>query len=106
MTLKQPFKGSDRTTVNINGKGIKLIQQMLENTQIGGEVVDVGDSLDDYFADAQAGDHDLSHDQLALLLSMIKANRFYKKVRKDARVMADAIQAGVKSFYHEEEEED
>lgn len=96
------FKGTDETAIELTQAGIDLIKSMLSNTQIGGPVIDVGDSLDDHFGAATPGKHALSHDQLTLLMEIIRANKFDKRVRKDAAVMTKSINAGVQSFYKED----
>lgn len=102
MGLKPPFKGSDKTAVTFTGAGIDLIKSILDNTSVGGNVIDVGAALDAHFAEPQPGPaHELSHDELALMLEMIRANKFDKRVRADAAVLAKTINTAVESFYKE-----
>ena len=96
------FKGTDTTTIDLDAECVKIIDTLLEQTTVAGKAVEVGASLDVYFAAAKAGRQALSHDQLALLQELLTLATFTRAARPVAARAMKAIVAGVKSFYKPE----
>lgn len=99
-TLNPPFKGTDKTTVHLDADGIALCAERLAEVTLSGEVADVANDLDEFFDSAPVpGDHELSHDQIALLFTIMKAGLYAKSARKAARVLLDEFERAQRSFY-------
>ena len=100
--MAKSFKGTDRTKINLDADCVKLVDTLLEQTTVAGKAVEVGDALDKHFAQAQAGQQSLSHDELALLQELLTLATFTRAARPVAARAKKAIVAGVKSFYKPE----
>lgn len=98
--LKEPFKGTDTTKVHFEADGITLCSARLSEVTLSGEVADVADDVDTFFdGDPAPGEHELSHDQIALLFTVMKAGLYAKSARKSARVLLDELERAQRSFY-------
>jgi len=97
--MKPAFNGTDTTEINLDAECVRLIDTLLEQTSFGGNVVELGDSLDTLFSSATAGALELSHDQLALLDEIFHKARFTRAARAAATRAKAIIVAAHRSFY-------
>lgn len=95
------FKATDRKPVPLTPAGAAIVRATLAETRVGGDNVEVAFAVDELFAGA-AVPADLSHDEMAFLLAVLRKQLFGPDQRADAAELLRSLRTVLDSFYQPE----
>lgn len=103
MAVPTPFKGSDTQNIPLTAPAVTICKARLAEVTFQGEQLEVGLALDAKFDDV-AGDKNeimtLSHDEIQVLLLVLRKGFYGKSARVVAKTLIDDVRETLKSFYH------
>lgn len=104
---KKTFKGTDTIDVELTAEDIGLVNGVIERVENwAGNVADTAEDFIEKMENAEAGELELSHDELALGLEIINKAVFARAGLPAAKHAKLAIKGALESFYKPNDEDD